>query len=652
MKTDPFSIDSDSIQDKNVDGFHARQYEAHFADEAGGTISRLQFVSNRSRLRAVTIGALVVMAVFALRLTQLQLVQGWIHRASAEENRISIRETLAPRGLIYDRNGEVLVRNVPTFSLFIVPSKLPGAEQELADFTRTLGNELQMDSSEIAERIERGSKYYYEPILIQEGLNYEDATRHYVNLRTLPAVQLEVQAERNYIAGDTFGPILGYMGKLTEEEYLENRVNDYALNDQIGKSGLEKTYENAMRGTKGKQRVEVDVLNNEQKLIAETDPVPGHDVILGIDAGLQRALQDSLARAIEEGEGVGGAAVAIDPRNGEIRALVNSPTFDNNLFVGGISEEDYSGLLNDETKPLFSRAWAGTFPSGSTIKPFWAAAGLQEGNITRGTTVLSTGAINVGPWRFPDWKPGGHGRVGVIESIGWSVNTFFYALGGGFEHITGLGAEALKMYGERFGFNAKTGIDIPGEATGFLPDPAWKEEAKDERWYIGDTYLMSIGQGDVLVTPLQMAAATAAVANGGTLYQPHVVSKTVHGNVQYPVHPVITMEQVVDSRHIETVREGMRYTVTQGSAKRMQEVPIATAAKTGTAQFDSSDQTHAWFTAFAPYDDPELVLAIVVEKGGGGATTALPVALDAYKYYFGFGEPETDEQSTSARLDN
>lgn len=645
---DPFSISSGRVQDDHLEGFRARQYDAHFADEAGSVISPLQYVSNRKRLHWVSVACLFVCAGLLLRLTQVQLLEGWVHRASAEENRISIKEIDAPRGLIYDRNGEMLVRNVPTFSIYVIPSELPESADALDALVQTLSSELEMPAQDITARIEQGSRDYFEPIVLKEGLEYTEAVRHYVRLRNLSSVQLLVQARRDYVGGPTFSAMLGYMGKFSSrEDYASYKDQGYSFGDRIGKTGLELYYEDALRGKKGKQRIEVDVYNNEQKLIAQTEALAGSHLVLGIDASLQRVLQASLDKAISENGNVGGAAVAIDPRNGELRAVVSSPSYDNNAFANGIDAATYAKLRDDPRKPLFARAWSGTFPSGSTIKPFWAAAGLAEGTINRSTTVLSTGAIFVGPWRFPDWKVGGHGRVNVVEAIGWSVNTFFYALGGGYEQVRGVGVELLKHYGELFGFNSTTGVDLPGEASGFLPDPEWKKNTKGEPWYIGDTYLMSIGQGDVLVTPLQMAVATAAIANGGTYYKPHVVSSIKTGDDEHPVEPTVVRQHIVDPAHVEIVREGMRYTVTNGSAKRMQELSIPTAAKTGTAQFDSSDDTHAWFTAFAPYDHPELVIAIIIEKGGQGSTTALPVAQDAFRQYFDLPGPEIRHDATA-----
>jgi len=286
---------------------------------------------------------------------------------------------------------------------------------------------------------------------------------------------------------------------------------------------------------------------------------------------------------------------------------------------------------------LFNRAISGEYPSGSTIKPVIAAAALEEGVITENTTVRSVGGITIGQWNFPDWRVGGHGIVDVRRAIAESVNTFFYYIGGGYQDFRGLGVDKIMKYGKLFGLDSQTGVDLAGEASGFLPTEEWKEKVKGEKWYIGDTYHLAIGQGDLLVTPLQVAAYTSAFANGGTLYRPHFVKRILSGSDQalkeVSIEPV--RENFIDSHNIEIVRQGLRQSVTDGSSRRLQSVPVAVAGKTGTAQWSSKYPPHAWFTGFAPYDNPELVITILVEQGGEGSDTAVPIAEDYLKWYFG-----------------
>jgi penicillin-binding protein 2 len=331
-------------------------------------------------------------------------------------------------------------------------------------------------------------------------------------------------------------------------------------------------------------------------------------------------------------------AVALDPRSGEILAFVNLPSYDNNLFSKGISGTDYANLLNNKNNPLLPRAIAGEYPSGSSIKPFIAAGALQEGNINENSTVNSTGGIKVGEWEFPDWKKGGHGITNVTKAIAESVNTFFYAIGGGYGNIKGLGPDRMKHYLNLFGFGEDTGIDIGGELPGSIPDPVWKEKTKNEDWYLGDTYHMAIGQGDTLVTPLQIANATCAIANGGKLYKPRFVHEVVDENdkVLEVKPPEIIRKGFISPSNMDIVKRGMRQTVTSGSARSLNNLPVAISGKTGTAQFGPDEKKyHGWFTSFAPYDNPKIALTILVEGAGGGDETAVPIAKEVYKWYFG-----------------
>ena len=317
--------------------------------------------------------------------------------------------------------------------------------------------------------------------------------------------------------------------------------------------------------------------------------------------------------------------------------MVSLPAYNNNLFAKGIGQEDYNILINHPDNPLFNRAISGEYPSGSTIKPVWVAAALEERVVSENTTFLSTGGISIGQWFFPDWRAGGHGRVDARRAIAESVNTYFYNIGGGYEGFQGLGVDRLVNYGKLFGLGKQTGIDLAGEASGFLPSRAWKEEYKGESWYIGDTYHFAIGQGDLLTTPLQVAMFTSVFANGGKLYRPHFIKEILTGNDepfgQANNEPV--REGFISPYNIHVIREGMRQTVTAGSARSLQIIPAKVAGKTGTAQWSSKHDTHAWFTGFAPYDNPELAITILIEEGGEGSDAAVPVVREYLKWYFG-----------------
>jgi penicillin-binding protein 2 len=340
--------------------------------------------------------------------------------------------------------------------------------------------------------------------------------------------------------------------------------------------------------------------------------------------------------AIKNEGSTGGSVVAINPQTGAVLALVTYPSYDNNAFEGGISKDEYNRLINDENKPLFNRPIAAEYPPGSTFKPMMAAAALQENIISPTRQIYAGGSISVGAWVFNDWKV--HGQVDMIKAIAQSCNVYFYTVGGGYGDIEGLGNERIKKYANLFGMGQLTGIDLSGEKAGLIPDEAWKREVKDEPWYIGDTYHMSIGQGDVLTTPLQIANYTAAVANGGTLYRPQVVDKIVDsdGNVVRDIDKEILAENFIDPKNMEWVQKGMLENVLTGSGRALSMLPVQAAGKTGTAQYAvGNSKMHAWYTVYAPYDNPEIVMAIMLEGGGQGHDASVPIAKDILQWYFG-----------------
>jgi penicillin-binding protein 2 len=335
------------------------------------------------------------------------------------------------------------------------------------------------------------------------------------------------------------------------------------------------------------------------------------------------------------------AIVAMDPRNGQVLALLSFPEFDSNVFEQGAYDNERKKILNDQNEPLFNRALSGQYPSGSVIKPVIGAAALQEGVVTPNTIVQDNGSIViVNPYSpgvvytFPDWKT--HGAVNIYSAIAQSCDIYFYTIGGGYGNIEGLGVDRIKKYLNLFGFGQKTGIDLPGEQPGLVPDETWKKKAKNEPWYIGDTYHLSIGQGDLLVTPLQMASAISAIANGGKLYAPYLVDKIVDSdkNSIKVFEPELIRENFIDQKNLEAIRKGMRETVVSGSGRLLADLPVETAGKTGTAQVAGQKRENAWFVAFAPYENPEIALSIVFEGAGEGSSVAAPLARDILNWYF------------------
>lgn len=605
---------------------------------------------SRTNLAFYIIVIVAIFLIFTVRLFNLQIVKGHENQFLAEGNRLRIQEFMAPRGIIFDKNKNALVKNIPLYSLEIYPVDLPREKSERIKIYEALAKFLGEDIKEVIDEIENEKLYSNESVVIKPSLEREEAMKMQIAFRNLSGVRVNIIPTREYEQAGGLSHILGYIGKISEK-VLEKSQNEYSINDYIGQNGLELAYEEYIKGEKGAKRVEVDSTGRIQRELETKDPQAGYDIITTLDADLQKKAEEVLKAKVQglQKEGKSdvkhAVAVALDPQTGGILAMVSIPSYDNNKFSQGIKPEEYEAILNDSQKPMLNRAISGVYPSGSTIKPIIAAAGLDKGVITEHTSINDPGEIKIGDWVFPDWK--NHGVVDVRKAIAVSCNVFFYAVGGGWEDIKGLGVDLIDQYLDRFGFGKPTDIEIPGEALGNIPSPEWKEKVKGEPWYLGDTYHLAIGQGDLLVTPLQMVNAISAIANGGKLYKPHFVSKVIdkENNVIKEFSPEILSDSLVDNNYsIEVTRQGMRQAVesSTGSARQLQDLPVASAGKTGTAQFDATDleKYHAWFTAFAPYDNPEIAIVVLVEKGGEGNEVAEPIANEILKYYF--DHPKTD----------
>lgn len=586
----------------------------------------------RKSLSIIWYGMVFSIVCLMARVLYLDLWRGEYYTQVSRENRVRIIPIKAPRGNILDKFGKVLARNMPSLDAVIFPAKLSadGVERKAeADLAAQI---LEMDPGNVEMIIESQDRKSPEPILLKENITQDQALIISEKSKDIPGIEVDRTAMRSYENSSIFSAIIGYDGKATKKEIDKNK--GYLMTDYIGKTGIEKSYEKELRGVYGGHQVEIDSLGNIKKDLGVINPQPGSDLILNIDEGLQKKIYDSLAAVLEKTNTKTAAAVAINPQTGGVMAMVSLPSFDNNLFAQGISNEDYKNIIGDKNLPLLNRVVSGEYPPGSTIKPAVAAAALTEGTITPETTVTdSSGAINVGSWRFGDWKT--HGVVDVRKAIAESCDVFFYALGGGYANIPGLGMDRMKKYENLFGFGSPTGIDLPSESSGFIPSEDWKLQRFKEKWYIGDSYHCAIGQGFLTATPLQLANYAAAIANGGTLYSPKVVNriKKVNGEEEF-VKASVIRSNFISKNVMNVVREGMRQTVTDGSAQSLKDLPVAVAGKTGTAQFGSEDKTHAWFISFAPYDNPTIAMAVLVEGGGEGSSLAVPVTKEAYQWYF------------------
>jgi penicillin-binding protein 2 len=627
------------------------------------------------KIRSIFIVLLVTFSLLALRLFWLQIIKGDEYRVLAEGNRIRVVSVEPRRGIIYSSNLTPLVKNEANFVLYLTPIDLPKDEllrdqiiRKLAliisglEENKSLNLNLNQEEHSLEligdsphffdiksklDEIVYGSLESYRPLFLMDNIDYNSAMALYLEAEKMPGVSLSVKMRRNYSSSEenllSLSHLLGYTGKISEQE-LEIFGEEYTLIDYIGKSGLESFYENELKGVKGKEYVEVDALGREKKIVSQTLPEDGHSLVLGINFDLQKKSEEVLRGYLEKSSMERASLVALDPNTGEVLALISWPSYDNNLFSKGINQEDYSNLLNNSNRPLFSRAVSGNFPAGSTLKPTIAAAALEEKIIDENTTVNSSGGISVGAWFFPDWKSGGHGTTNVRKAIAESVNTFFYFIGGGYDQFKGLGIDKIVEYLSLFGLGQQSGLDLPQEGSGFIPTPEWKEETRGEVWYIGNTYHVSIGQGDILTTPLQVANFTSFFANSGKLYRPHLVKQILakDGEIFRNIEPEVIRENFISSENIKIVREGMRQTIVSGSARRLNALPVEIAGKTGTAQWQSDKYPHSWFTSFAPYNNPEIVLTVLVEEGIEGSQIATSIAGDILRWYFGGDEVEAN----------
>ena len=588
--------------------------------------------------KRMRIGQFIILGIFGLfgiRSLYLQGLNGGYYHSLADENRYHTSRIVPPRGKILDRNGVILAQNVPSFLLTMTINNLPKDPGQRDAVINSLAKTVGIQRADIDLLLTQYAKRPSEKIPILQKISFESAMRLDINIAKFPGFDLVTSTQRNYPSAVlSLSHILGYTGKITSTEFDQLADKGYRPIDIIGKTGVEKQAENLLRGTPGKQVSEVDASGHELSVISKTDPIPGSTLVLGIDLEFQKFIESHLQEILQKVGATRGSVIAMDPNTGMIRALVSAPAFDNNLFAAGIDQSSYDQLAQNPDQPLFFRAIAGEYPSGSIFKPFVAYAALKEKVIDEHTSFLSVGGIHVGDWFFPDWKAGGHGITDVRKAIADSVNTFFYIIGGGFEKVTGLGVDRIVKYAQIFGFGSKTGIDLPGEATGFLPSKDWKLKVKGERWYVGDTYHFAIGQGDFLTTPLQMAVGTSTIANGGYAVKPHVIQAIDGAGAMDLSGDDKTQIQNYDADAIRIVREGMRQSVISGSNRRLLNLPVAVAGKTGTAQSAVNRPNHSWFTGFAPYDHPTIELTVLVEEGGESTSAAVPLADEILGWWF------------------
>lgn len=586
------------------------------------------------------VGMLLVFGILLARFAELMIVRHHEYAARSERNRVKLQPLPPARGLILDRNGEILADNRLAYRLELVPERAG----DLAHTLDELAQVIAIDDEERKRFLELvAARRPFQSLPLRLRLSDEEVARFALERYRFPGVDVVPYLTRHYPAGELFAHVVGYVGRIDPADLGELDARRYAGTTHVGKTGIERYYESRLHGEVGYERVETNAEGRVLRVLERSPPRAGYNVYLSIDAGLQRATAAAMAGQL-------GAAVAIEPSTGEVLAFVSVPSYDANLFVNGISQRDYQGLLNAPGRPLFNRALQGGYEPGSTLKPFMALAGLQSGVRDAGYTIYSSGNFQI-PGQdivFRDWKRGGHGRVDLVESLAQSVNSYYYQL------ALDMGIDRMHTYLSRYGFGAVTGVDLIGEAAGILPSREWKRARFNQPWFPGETVIAGIGQGYNVATLLQLASATAAIAADGRRYQPRLVH-ALRASFDQPASvlppKLVDAAMASDPAHLALVQRGLEAVlnsptgtaraVAQGASYRM-------AGKTGTAQRVSRDRdsdvqrtlragqrNQALFIGYAPTENPRIALAVVVEQGGSGSQAAAPVARQIFDAWLG-----------------
>ena len=580
-----------------------------------------------NRFIAMGIAIILVFTGLTVRLWDLQVVSGGHYRDLAEQNRVLRLPVEAERGTIVDRNGKVLARNLPGFAVTVIPVDVPRAQQPL--LAQRLGALVARDPKDVSSAIDvQRARNPYEPVKISlRPVARDIALLLSERGEMFPGVRVEAESIRSYADAVLYSPLLGYVGPVTEEEFASLRDKGYLQQDLIGRTGLELEYENYLRGGYGWREIERDAAQREIKQLAYSPPTTGNSVVLTIDDRLQKLIEGELKKGVDQDLFTQAVGIAMNPQNGEILAMYSNPGYDNNWFIDGITPQQMAQLNGDDRHPLVNKAIGDIYPPGSTFKMVTGLSALSEGVANRNTIVnVTSNVLTVDGYKFYDWRA--HGTLDFVNGFAHSSDIYFYTLGGGNPNTgrAGVGPEAIYKYGSDLGFGARTGIDLPGEATGIMPSPAWKLQAFDEPWTIGNTYHESIGQGFVAVTPLQLLNAYSIVANGGTFYQPHLLKQVVdpQGKVVFTQQPNVVRKVGITQDNLTLLREAARRVVTIGHAF-MPNAKLPIAGKTGTAEFGSSAGKdtagrnklgfHNWFVSFLPKadnTDPTADIAMVI----------------------------------------
>ena len=594
------------------------------------------------RLVSLALVAAVVIGVLSWRLADLQVLQGARFSSLAEVNRVHRIPVVAERGVIYDRHGKQLVVNDPAWSLEVTPVGLPTNRAQAAGELRVLAGLAGLSETELRSRLQLDPDPY-RPLSIREGLTNREAETIQERLPELPGAGLKQVPVRRYLNPDLYGHLLGYTGRIDGEQYRALKETGYLPDESIGKAGLEAGLEGVLRGVNGWQDVETDANGQVNRVLRSQAAVPGRSVYLTIDDGLQQTVATALREGLAKAGSKAGASVAVDPRDGQVLAIVSYPNYDDNAFARGISQADYDRLLNDPAHPLFDRAIAGEYPPGSTFKMVTGSAALQEGKLSASQLLPCPANLRFGNWVYWNWAHYDMGLMNVSKAIPTSCDTFFY------EVANRLGPDTLAAYARAFGFGATTGIELPGQSAGVAPGAAYKPTVcpypvgtPDCNWNVGDTVTMGIGQSYLLTTPLIQAMYSATLANGGTLLRPTLLHQVSDGSgkILSTSKADVVRQVPISPDNLEVMRAGMHDSLNGpwGTAAIAKSLGFnwSGGCKTGTAQFGGSGvdlPSHAWFIDFAPYENPEFASATILEGAGFGEFVAEPVAIKFLNYY-------------------
>jgi len=572
----------------------------------------------------------VIISIFFIRILFLNF--GVLdYNRKAEFNYKRTLNELSLRGIVYDRYGTKLVRNIPISHAAIIPADIPKDKVSRDKIFEQLSEILKVDTTSLYEIYEK-FRFTFHPVILKRNIDHDTGIAIETVFAEYPSIFVKRDYNRDYLFGSNYSHILGYLGSI-EPDKFKNNTSGYLNDSLVGKVGIEAYYEDSLRGKDGKRVIYVNSLGKLDSEISRINPESGTDLHITIDNNLQQNVYKALEKGIKRAKSTAGTAIVLNPKNGEILAMVSLPDFDPNIFSKPLTNNEWSALSSNQSFPFLNRSISGSYPPGSIFKLITSTAVLEEGIVTDTQKIDAPAFLSIidkfdsnKTYIHKDWNSYGHGKIDIMSALAQSSDTFFYTVAGGYEDFKGLGIEKLVEYCKRFKVGEFSDIDLTGETSGLLPDPSWKKENRGAGWFTGDTYNMSIGQGYLLFTPLQIADLTMIVANGGSMYKPHLKQ----GDAE------LLADLTEFGKSFDTIRKGMRLSIEdkKGTGKALKYEDFEVAGKTSTAQFEKGKREHAWFTAFAPYEDPEIVVTVLIEEAGEGGTYSLPVVQEIMRGYF------------------